>query len=382
MQGAIFSAGAAVLLLGTVFLNFPQGLAAWANTLPEFLSGWVLPSGAPASTLAGALLVYEPLALLFGLAGIIRGFIQFRRYSVSEPVELEDSLVSRDFHQARLMLGLAAWAIIAFIVLMLYPARQTAELVWVIIPLWVLAAVELSRHLPEGENSLISLGQAALIFILLALFWLNLASVARVAPASQGYTLRLLVLFGILLLALVTTILISLGWSWAEGRRGLVWGLLAALGAYSIAALWGATQLRPGEPQELWSPAPAAGQADLLLQTVQDLSRLHSSDQLEIVSTAGSNALRWLFRGYPNARYVSQLNPSEQPALVITPRESEIPSLTAGYRGQDFVWFVRPGWGGSLPADFARWIVFREAPLIKEYLVVWVRTDLFPGNSD
>ncbi len=78
LKDALIFGGGTILLGGTMFLLSPNGLSAWLNALPEYLAGWVRPSGVPVSRLFFALLVYQPLAVLFGLAAVVRGWRQGR----------------------------------------------------------------------------------------------------------------------------------------------------------------------------------------------------------------------------------------------------------------------------------------------------------------
>jgi hypothetical protein len=50
------------------------------------------------------------------------------------------------------------------------------------------------------------------------------------------------------------------------------------------------------------------------------------------------------------------------------------------YLGQDFIFQVFPGWTQVLPNDLIRWLAYREAPLVQNQVILWARTDLFPGG--
>ena len=52
------------------------------------------------------------------------------------------------------------------------------------------------------------------------------------------------------------------------------------------------------------------------------------------------------------------------------------------YRGQDFIWYERSGWSGSLPESVWAWITARTAPINSESIVLWARSDLFPDSQD
>ena len=87
LKAALTFGGATILLGGTMFLLSPNGLSAWLNALPVYLSGWLRPSGVPVGRLLFALLAYQPLALLFGLTAVVRGWWQRRkRHYALEPV--------------------------------------------------------------------------------------------------------------------------------------------------------------------------------------------------------------------------------------------------------------------------------------------------------
>jgi hypothetical protein len=200
----------------------------------------------------------------------------------------------------------------------------------------------------------------------------------------------------VLLLGGLTTTLVSLGWSWDVARRGLLWGILAALGLYGLANSGRVALFHPvdrPDAQELWAPAPAIEDADLLLKTLGDLSDWHTGrrDSIDVTVKVDSPALNWLLRGIPNANFVlvngppgggASGNAGSQPAVVITRQSENALSQAAAYRGQDFNWWVRPGWSGVFPPDFIRWLVFRQAPVNPESLILWGRGDLFPGGAE
>jgi hypothetical protein len=217
------------------------------------------------------------------------------------------------------------------------------------------------------------------------LFWNTLIATHDSAPVPSlpWGGLRLAILMGILSLGALVTILVGLGWSWEASRDGLVWGATAVLAIYCMGALWGATQLRANLPQELWSRPPATGQADLFAQTLSDLSNWETGfpDTATLVSTVDAPSLRWILRDYTNLRFVTQPTSEELPQIIITRQEQDIPALASSYRGQDFAWWVRPAWQGALPPDLVAWLTFRQAPLANEQIILWARSDLFPGSS-
>jgi hypothetical protein len=367
---AILSCGLTILLVGTYFFQHPQGLAAWFQTLPSFLSGWISPPEVSFMQLLIALLVFQPFALMLALIGIIRWLIGQNLEEYPHPLSL---------------LFLLLWIIFSLLICFLYPGRHVSNLIWTLVPLWILAAIALKGYIPQGKPNTISLLQAGLILVLLALFWNTLIATSQIATSTtwEMIGLRFGILIGIISLGGLTTVLVSLGWSWETSRNGLMWGLIIAFSIYLTSVMWGASQLRANQPPELWSHPPATGQADLLMDTMGGLSRWKTglTEQIDGISLVDTPSLRWVLRDYPNVHYETGLPTEILPSVIITRQEQEAPSLTASYRGQDFSWWVNPGWTGALPPNPLEWLTFRKAPLFNEMLILWARSDLFPGGT-
>ena len=374
LRQAILAALTVILVLGSFFFLHPQGLAAWFGALPDYLAGWTIPSGVPSQRVLAALAFFQPFALIFAIVALVRRLVLERLDIENFPYTLIFSFL---------------WALYGIFLILLYPGRQVSDLVWVLTPIWVLAACELARYLPSKRLNPISLLQAALILVLGALFWNSLITTNQIVP-PLGVPLgvvRTVILLGILALGGLTTALVALGWTWEVSRNGLVWGASATFAIYSLAALWGAAILRPNQPSELWGRIPGSGQTRLLSATLKDLSNWTSGlpVYIDVVSTLDSPSLHWALRDYPNAHISSEIplvDPSigDSPSIIITNQEDQAPSLTDAYRGQDFVWRRYPGWQGALPEDFISWLAFRQAPEVDEKIILWARSDLFPGG--
>jgi hypothetical protein len=282
---------------------------------------------------------------------------------------------------------LSLWAVITIALAVIFPARQVTDLVWALVPLWALAALELGHLLREPLSQVVlSIGQAILLFVLGALIWLNLTALGQWAPNAPEYLVRVAVIAGVLALGVVSSILVGLGWSWQAARQGLVLGLCAALGVYSFAGMWWSAQLRSPERAELWQPVPSSADARLLTQTVDELSEWRTGEvnALDVTLAVDSPALRWALR-HASSLTVSpesdQLLARGSPSIVITRAGVEETGLAAAYRGQDFVLRRYPGWEGALPPNLINWLTFRQAPQLDVQVILWARTDLFPGGA-
>jgi hypothetical protein len=375
LKVALTFGGATILLGGTMFLLSPGGLSAWLSALPVYLSGWARPSGVPAGRLLFALLAYQPLAVLFGLAAVARGWLQRRKRYIR----------------------LNLWLLTALLVATFYPARQVGDLAWVLMPLWALAALELSNHsrifLEERREVA---GMALLIFILLSFAWLDYAGIAldplnvtSNAIEVGGSVLfenlpptRYVLLVSVLLLLVVSVLMVGLGWSARTARLGSVWGLTIALGIYSLGMAWGATGLRTPNGWELWWPDKRPAQADLLLATVNEQSEWSTGDAMSQEVTLldiDSPALEWLLRGR-SLHKASALDLQAAPAIVVSAQTDAI-NLPIAYRGQDFSWRREPFWDIVGFYEWIKWSVFRDMPYEEEAVIVWVRNDLFIDAS-
>ncbi len=375
VRPSLIYAGATILLVGSFLFLSPAGLSAWVSSLPIYLSGWLQPSGVPASRLLLALVAYQPLAVLLGAASILRGWRE----------------------RSSLHVQLSLWLFMALALVMLYPARQVVDLAWVLLPLWALVALELDHHTHiNREERQEVFGVAALVVLLLTFSWLDFAGIALdpLNPANLtpngiqvGGTVlfqnlpptRYLLLFSVLLLLVVSLILVALGWSARTARLGSVWGLVVALGIYTLGVAWGATGLRTPDGWELWWSEARPAQADLILKTVRNLSDWSAGDpnaQPATVLALESPALHWLLRDR-QVQSVTALDEQQPPAIVISPQMEDL-NLPIPYRGQDFVWRQKPSWGSLSVYDWVHWSVFRDLPHDSEVVILWVRSDLFP----
>jgi hypothetical protein len=260
------------------------------------------------------------------------------------------------------------------------PGRQIWHLAWALIPLMALAARVIAREVKwDGESGPISAGLALIITVLLAFVWFQLAGMAQAGEASQT---RSFLALGVILIIGVSAALVGLGWSWPAARRGLVWGVLAGIGIYSLSASF--KMVSPLNPvsQELWYGQPSVIEEQLVVDSLGDLSEWGTGrrDALDVTITQDLPSLRWVLRDFGNASFGFQVDPLSMPSALITAITEE-PDQPAAYRGADFVWHSERDWGGAFPPDLLRWIVFRDSPLRNESIIFWARNDLFPGGE-
>jgi 4-amino-4-deoxy-L-arabinose transferase-like glycosyltransferase len=367
---ALAALGGTILVVGTLFLRFPQGLGALAETIPAYINALIKPSGIPALRLPASLLVYQTLLLILGIVSAVH-------------VWFGDQADNRT---RQMVAGMSIWFIVALLLPLLYVGRQVADMAWALIPLWALAAIEISRLLITDQEDtltrLVSAGLGLLIIVLTVVSWINLLSIGRYQVNIAVYWA---IIIGAFLLGLIAMLLVASVWSASAARLGVVWALCFILGLQLISNSWGMTIVRQNGAQELWPIPATTGQADQLSQTLSDLSSRNTGlkDQLEIVALVDSPALQWELRQFPNSRFATTLAASESPPVVISLKEAQLPSLAEKYRGQDFVWRLNPdpAWQGVLPPNIINWLAFRQPPLSQDQIILWARSDMFPGGT-
>ncbi len=363
------SFAATLLLCGTLFFLAPNGLSAALSSIPAYLRGWVAPTVTPPGRILFTFLSYELLGLFLALFAMVRAIRTNGKRAI------------------RLIIWLGA----ALLLAVFY--RQPGELVWAIIPLLTLAALELSRVFDLHREEFTEVGVVVIaLSILLVYTWFNISGIA-LNPYNQLPTTlpilgevqnaRMVVLAGSLLIVVVCIALVALGWSARIARLGTTLTFTTLLSIYSIAAAWGASGVRNPNGVELWTPDLRASQADLLLASVEDISEFslgHTQSQPVTVVGILSPALEWTLRNHA-VESISVLDPQLAPPVVITPLIDDL-GLPSAYRGQDFTWRRQPQWANLQLPDWLKWFVFRELPMEDETIILWARDDLFPDARE
>jgi hypothetical protein len=356
-----------LILGGTLFFAVPNGLSAWVASLPAYLGGWLAASANTPSRILFTLFVYEPLALFFAVLSLIRGFRT----------------------GSKRIIRLSIWLAVSLLLAVFY--RQVGELAWVILPLQALAALEIARSLLVSRSERIEVGVVATaLLILLTYTWFDIAAIG-LDPFNQFATAipiigsiqnpRYAILFGALGILVLCILFVAFGWSSRIAWLGTTWALLIFLTVYSLGASWGASGMRSPTGVELWTTDSRPSQANLLLQTVNEVSELSVGDnQSQPITIMGVNspALEWLLRNHA-VKVVAALDPQGTPPLIITPPMNDL-SLPSAYRGQDFVWRQVVQYDTMQRPEWWRWLVNRQLPRTDEVIILWARNDLFPDG--
>jgi hypothetical protein len=398
---ALFALGT-YLVLGSFFLLAPGGLSASLASIPAIFTALQELTDVTALRMLSALVFYQPLALILALVQL--GRLRSQRNAM--------------------VIFLGFWLFAAILLALAYPARQISHLAWALIPLWVLATLEVVRwvqpikpviemraeRIPESlhlnEDAFVSpadqptsfnihpvkvsdgiwetLGMAALTLILISFAWLNFIGISLHTFDQPTLQLRWLVTIGALILLALSAILVAFGWSTRVAAYGTLWGSLTALSLYSLAMTSFSANLHPAPSVEMWPDGPQAIPAPILLNQIDDLSEFsHGSAQALKITLIGieSPALNWLLRDWQLSE-AQALSIASSPDLLITNQSFTGPELETAYRGADFLLRLYPGWNQATSAEWLRWIVLHELPQGQEPVLLWARSDLFPDSQN
>ncbi|MFO7944217.1 MAG: hypothetical protein R6U51_07970 [Anaerolineales bacterium] len=358
---ALWVVGGVLLLFGTSFFSHFEGVSAWVGGIPAFLRGWVEPSSVSVGRVLLTMLVYQPLPILFGLLAAVQGM-------------RERDVLSR---------FLSLWFVVALAVVLLYPGRQTWDLIWALVPLWGLTGLALSREVFPFERGLAVWILAGLIFILFSLMWLSFLSLATHPGDQQAVFWQWGIIVASMIVGLLSVSLFTAERSWQEGKQGLIMGVVTALILYMVSGAISTAYIRADDPRSFWYPDPGTAQLPLLIETVQEMSVYQTGreDSIRITVYNNTSSLKWAFRDFPRVRFETYINGSELSPLLITDLELETSQFSDEYLGQDFVLHTYPGWQGVLPSDWKRWVAFREGQLVEDPILLWVERDVYPGGD-
>lgn len=348
--------GVSLLVGGTLLMQVPTGLSGTLGGLVVFLQSWGMnPAGQ-----TSALIVFMALAgyLLMPLTlGI---------------VEMIQSVQSRD----GLGLRITTWVLCVVLVLVLYPSFEIRQFAWLSPFLWLLAARQLNRvewTLWSGPKLFTSL--VTLIMLIFLLINLN----ALVRSLEPG--LRLAAIGVSVLIILLASILVWWGWSLYEARSGLQMGALVVLLILTLGSSWRSAGLNGKQNLEMINQAPAFVDEDLLTDSIGDMSEWNTGERgyLEVVNLGvPSAALDWALRDVVDYEKLNSNIPGENPGFIIANSDSYV-GQTTPYTGQEFTLQETPIWSGLTAQQWIAWLMRRELPVSAETIILWARSDLFPG---
>ena len=348
-----------LVMIGSFFFRDFQGLGAWAGSLFGFFRTWGDPSGFGIGSFIVYFLLNNPLIIIFGLLGFANA------YRTGD----------------RLGKAISIWFGVALIGCLIYPHRQAADQIWLVIPLWVATGTELIRFFQLAPSTWITRILAGLVVVLASLNWLTFTGMIYQGANPNAFRLGLGLLAASLALLILSGTIVTSEWGRKMAWKGLVTGFAVVLSLYLVSSLALDAFLVEKDPRSMFSGESGSGQMELLLDSIADASITATGrpDSLKGAVIGDSDVVRWTLREYEDIDYLINPGSGEDYPFLITIGEGDYQSLSDNFRGQDFVLSSGPGWDRILPDDWISWIAFREGPVDREYLVLWVRNDIYSG---
>lgn len=347
-----------IVIIGTAWFIFPRSLSALTSSIPDYLRLWKEQGSLTFPLFSLGMLIYFPLGLILGIWGGVRGILQ----------------------KDKPRIYLFIWFLSGMVLVFASPARDLTQVIWVSVPLYLLAAQELSLHFNTEQGDLIpSIGIAALVFIMIAFLWL---SFGRITYGGDQKELLIAVGAGIGIL-LLSGILIVLGWSAKIAGKGILWGMLGVFAIYLFSTAWRVSGISMLGQTEMIGPERSLTQMALMDKTISELSNWTAGSSKGIqVSVIGLNskALEWGLKDYLNTNFRMDIPGDEHPPIVIAAKDEPF-NFQDRYRGQDFEFESSVDWQSFRPMDWISWLVHRKTATINSAIVLWARADLFPGGA-
>lgn len=360
--------GAALLVFATGLGWYLPGIGG----VGELLAAWIGRFGPDASRAASPLVLlvtYEPLALVFALGAFAWGLLRERRVTT--------------------LLGL--WGALAIILLALMPGRMPVDLLWVVVPVGLLAGVgvdELVRDRWAVDSSL-RLVYGGIVLILWVNCYLMLARYAQRGGRSD----LALVLIPVVLQGL-SALTFSLVLGAKRTLRTAALGTGVVLLGATLAAAWGIAYRRPADPREALLQEPTAANVRDLVTTLEELSWRETGMPRSLrfpYEAPEDSVVTWYLRGFEQARRVDALEdllPADVGSTAV--RMGKDSAFPGGgeetYMGQRFAvrrhWTPRSlEWRIWRPEGQAavEWLLFRSGGPLPEadgYVTLWRTGDL------
>jgi hypothetical protein len=370
--GRLVLAGIAGFLgAAAAFGLVPSGLVAALGAPGNWLAAWGNLPAMPTVTWLGFSVLYQPLLLLLGVAGVIIASSERNAFST----------------------WVACWALGGMVTALMLPARSIDDWIWPSAALALLGGVALARMrtwLGERDHLLSRLALGFALFVVGCFALLEIAGLAggfgtpgflQFDPARQA-----LLVGAALAMVILLIVMVGLGWSWRES-----WIVLASVSALfligaNLNAVWRLNfNAMAGSGQELRTRTSASDGQNLLVDTLETVAepRRTSLDPVDVRAYGVvPPSLLWSLRGSPVAW--EQGAKQEGPGILVMPADSydsTPPALTADYLGQALPVLVSWGWQGWFPPDLVNWYLRGTAPVEYADWLVLVRSDLVVPDS-
>jgi hypothetical protein len=279
------------------------------------------------------------------------------------------------------------WSIVLFLMASLFPGRQLADYIWCILPLYLPAALKISRIKLRSNENRIWILSVTLILAVFALYFLYslMQYFNNYAVVLEDSKINLYLLSALISFVIFVMILVILAWSWSLYISLDTVTLLGSgflLFTFLVASMKSSGfDARPD--QMMWFQTSYFKDADLFNNTIQrlDQDRTEKIHPLivEIDGTA-SESLLWELRNYEVFIKQSVILGNDLQADVFITDINSMPQGVENLSGQDFIQTEYPAWSLMSFREWVKWAMYQETMYNNQQSIVW--TLLFQGSLE
>jgi hypothetical protein len=289
---------------------------------------------------------------------------------------LEDLLHHRPLKNLRFLLG---WAL-SVLLSVLLGRQDLGLLAFAAVFAWLGAVGNILTIIEQGTDKReIILGVTFFQIVILVYIQIVSGRLIDTAPNTQDFRLALLAILAGVLLLVISTILVRLGWSGQVSGQALRNSLLIVLLVMTI----GISLRSVRSQQESMTLSLLAGPIVLPNNDIEivmdEIDRDGRADKTEITYDLGDleQQLSWFFRNQTAWKNTQSLSQTD---LVISASDADFSAADA-YRGRNVVLFRQIDKLVVKPVDFLKTLLGEPLPLVSQKGVLWVRLNLFTGAN-
>ena len=274
---------------------------------------------------------------------------------------------------------LIGWGV-SVLVSVLFSRRDVGMLAFAAVFAWLGAAGTISRILEQDlERRETVLGVTFFQVVILVYIQIVSGRLTGGTLNSQDYRVALFAILAGVLLLVISTILVGMGWSWKLSSQALQNSLLIMLIVLTV----GVSLRSIRSHQETTTLSLLAGPIVLpnndVAVVVDEIDRDGRVEKTEITYNLGKleQQFAWFFReqvDWKSAQNVLQAD------LMLSESETDFSAADA-YRGRNVVLFRQIDKQVVKPGDFLKTLLGEPLPFVSQNGVLWVRLNLFTGAN-
>ena len=358
-----FFAPFAILLLMAVFFKGSAGLAVVYGGLFNFFGDLLTVNSVQWSIPILALVLYEGLAIFLGLLG-------------------GNELIS-SFEDVGFLFLVSVFALVISLVV---PSRDVSDIAWIIPVLLLLGALFASRFVSEiSEFNKETWAMFVFSSVLIIFMVLNYMAIAMVTMDASSAQMRWTVLIGSFTMLAASLVLVTYGWSFEIAWKGIALAILSFFFVTNLGNTWATAHLRPLATQELWDAPTFQVFGHPVSDQVKEISTLSGHDvTLDTITLAGisSPSVNWSLKDKKIIELPAMANYDQMTMIVLAQPGSQDPNLVDHFRGKDITFSYTVPFESITLADWMRWTVTHNFPLVENKVSFWLRAEKFLDSQN